>query len=180
LANGCSLRKTFRNMTGVCYDGWWKLANEIELTELHQIDNRCYTGVQNLVAIKSRPASCSCAKFDACLFIWRHQQKKGSAVHPYEARRSIVPITADVIPERDITLEALSTTQSWFEELDPAVRDGFDEGTEEFAICHIVAEVDVAVAPELSGIFAAFDQVSGRRFSDLLASTQQMALQVDS
>ncbi len=90
-----------------------------------------------------------------------------------------IPITADVIPERDITLEALSTTQSWFDELDPAVRDGFDEGTEEFAICHIVAEGDVAVAPELSGIFAAFDQVSGRRFSDLLASTQQMALQVE-
>lgn len=90
-----------------------------------------------------------------------------------------IPITADAIPERDITLEALATTQNWFETLDPAVRDGFDEGTLEFAICHIVAEDEVAVAPDLAGIFAAFDQVAGRTFSQLLFTTQQLALQAE-
>jgi hypothetical protein len=90
-----------------------------------------------------------------------------------------IPIAADAIPERDIAIQALSTTQLWFDELDQAVREGFDEGTEELAICHIVADEDVAIAPELAGIFAAFDQVSGRRFSDLLTTTQGLALQAE-
>jgi hypothetical protein len=90
-----------------------------------------------------------------------------------------IPIDPEAIPDREATVDGLSTTQSWFEQLDQAIRDGFDEGSEEFAICHIVAEDEVAVAPALAGIFQAFDQVPGRRFSDLLTATQEAVEQVE-
>jgi hypothetical protein len=84
-----------------------------------------------------------------------------------------IEIDPAAIPDRDSMVEGLSTTRNWFDELDPAVREGFDEGSEEFAICHVVAGEDVAVAPGLAGVFEAFDRVTGRRFSQLLVATQE-------
>jgi hypothetical protein len=90
-----------------------------------------------------------------------------------------IPIDPEAIPDRETTNDGLSTTRNWLEELDPAIREGFDESSEEFAICHIVAGDDVAVAPELAGLFQAFDQVAGQRFSALLATTQEAVDQAE-
>jgi hypothetical protein len=84
-----------------------------------------------------------------------------------------IPADASMVLEDPTTLEAvLDRVEAWWSELNPDVRDGFDEGSEEFAVCHVLAEPDVNVAPELAGLLQAFDQVADRRLSDLLQTTR--------
>jgi hypothetical protein len=79
-----------------------------------------------------------------------------------------ISIDPSVVPDPETIDGALNNIQSWREQLNPAVREGFDEGSEEFAVCFVLADPEINVAPELRGILESFDQVAGRRLSDLL------------
>jgi hypothetical protein len=87
------------------------------------------------------------------------------------ATREIV-VDAASLPDRDTIQQQLSDIQNWFSELDSAVREGYDEGTAEFKLCHIIAEPDINVAPDLAGLMDAFDETIGQRLSQMLQASQ--------
>lgn len=88
----------------------------------------------------------------------------------YAARLADVGINVDAstLPDEETVKQSLSDCFDWFFALNPALREGFDEGTTEFALCHLLAEPELNVAPALAGLFDAFDQVSGKSLSELL------------
>ncbi|MER9120809.1 hypothetical protein NKI95_18165 [Mesorhizobium sp. M0306] len=85
-----------------------------------------------------------------------------------------IAVDSSVVPDPEIIEGALNNVQLWWDELNAAVRDGFDEGSEEFAVCFILGEPEINVAPELRGILQAFDQVAGQRLSQLLQTTREV------
>ena len=87
-----------------------------------------------------------------------------------------IPIDATVVPEPEVIETALNNVQFWWDELNSDVREGFDEGSEEFAVCFVLAEPEINVAPELSGILQSFDKVADRRLSELLQTTREVLL----
>ncbi|MER9228289.1 hypothetical protein NKI39_22150 [Mesorhizobium sp. M0664] len=62
-----------------------------------------------------------------------------------------IAVDSSVVPDPEIIEGALNNVQLWWDELNAAVRDGFDEGGEEFAVCFILGEPEINVAPELRG-----------------------------
>src|SRR5215216_3049787 len=76
------------------------------------------------------------------------------------------------LPDRDTTAQELSDIQTWFSDLDSAVREGYDEGTAEFQLCFIIAEdPEINVAPSLGALMAGFDNAVGQRLSGMLQSS---------
>ena len=69
------------------------------------------------------------------------------------------------LPEQEMIRQSLENVQTWLDELNEAVREGFDEGSEEFAVCHLLAEPELDVAPEIPSLLEAFDQIAGQRLS---------------
>jgi hypothetical protein len=86
-----------------------------------------------------------------------------------------IPVEIDNVPDPDTVRTSLDTLDSWFWSLDPAVREGFDEGSAEYAVCYLLG-TDLNIAPELAGVLSAFDQSSGMSFSQL-ATTARSCLE---
>ncbi|WP_214317321.1 hypothetical protein [Nonomuraea sediminis] len=88
----------------------------------------------------------------------------------YASRLADAGISVDPgsLPDEETVRQSLDACFTWFFALNPALREGFDEGTVEFALCHVLAEPELNVAPALAGLFEAFDQVSGKSLSELL------------
>jgi len=81
------------------------------------------------------------------------------------------------LPEQETIRPSLENVQTWFDELNDAVREGFDEGSEEFAVCHLLAEPELDVAPEIPSLLEAFDQIAGQRLSGLVSIAQDCLVQ---
>src|SRR5215217_8643454 len=84
-----------------------------------------------------------------------------------------IPIDPADVPDPDVIGGALDNIDGFLSELDEAVRDGYDEGSLEFAVCSVLSDPTVNVAPEISTLLAAYDQVAGMRLSELLQSTRE-------
>jgi len=84
-----------------------------------------------------------------------------------------IPLDASAVPERDTVDASLAAISNWMEAMDPSVRDGFDEGTAEFAVCHIIGEPDINVAPDIPGILEAYDQAAGLMLSQMLTVSRE-------
>lgn len=93
------------------------------------------------------------------------------------ADRGIQMDPADV-PAPDVIGGALDNIDGYLSELDDAVREGFDEGSLEFAVCSVLADPTVNVAPEISSILAAYDQTPNQRLTELLQATRETLDQV--
>lgn len=77
------------------------------------------------------------------------------------------------MPDRDAVETGLGNVQTWLADLHPAFREGFDEGSLEFAVCHLLATPELDVAPEIQAILEAFDQIAGQRLSELTSTAQE-------
>ncbi len=86
-----------------------------------------------------------------------------------------VPIDPASVPTQDVLLQELERANGWFWLLDAAVREGFDEGSTEYAVCYLLGDPELSVAPSIPALWQAFDSVSGRSFSQLLATAQDCA-----
>ncbi|MGW2255692.1 hypothetical protein ACWCXH_36900 [Kitasatospora sp. NPDC001660] len=88
------------------------------------------------------------------------------------SNRGIQMNAADV-PAPDVIGGALDNITGYLSGLDEAVREGFDESSLEFAVCSVLADPTVNVAPEISSILAAYDRASNRRLTELLQVTRE-------
>ena len=84
-----------------------------------------------------------------------------------------IPLDASAVPDRDTVAVSLTAIADWMENMDPSVREGFDEGTGEFAVCHIIGEPEINVAPDIPGILEAYDQAAGMVLSQMLAVSRE-------
>lgn len=88
-----------------------------------------------------------------------------------------ITIAAEAVPEREVVDQALADIQNWLTGLDVSVREGFDEGSAEFAVCFVLGTPEINVAPDIPGILEAFDGASGKRLSEMLITAQECLLQ---
>ncbi|MGQ4619722.1 hypothetical protein [Nocardia sp. R7R-8] len=103
------------------------------------------------------------------------------------ATRSI-NVDASGLPDRDTIQQELSNIQVWLSDLDGDIREGLDEASAEFTVCHVISDpetdengevIGVNVAPNLSALMGAFDQTSGQRLSEMLRSSQDAFAEAD-
>jgi hypothetical protein len=84
-----------------------------------------------------------------------------------------IEVDPATIPDRDVVETGLGNVQAWLADLHPDLREGFDEGSLEFAVCHLLAMPELDVAPEIQPILEAFDQIPGQRLSELTSVAQE-------
>jgi hypothetical protein len=63
-----------------------------------------------------------------------------------------IPVDPQTVPDRDTVKQELDRANTWFWSLDPVVRESFDEGGAENAVCHLLGEAELNVAPGILGI----------------------------
>ncbi|MEI8407490.1 MULTISPECIES: hypothetical protein [unclassified Kribbella] len=85
-----------------------------------------------------------------------------------------IEIDAGSVPSADALESGLSAVSDWFwaDDLDPLIREGFDEGSAEYAICYHLADGEIGVGAGIEPLLEAFDQTSGQSFSVMLAASQ--------
>lgn len=79
-----------------------------------------------------------------------------------------VVIAPESVPEQDLLSAALEYLQSWLNDLDPAVREGFDEASASEPISVLLAGADINAAPAIPALLEAFDQAQGLTLSYLM------------
>jgi len=79
-----------------------------------------------------------------------------------------VAIAPESVPEQSLLSEALEYLQSWLADLDPAIREGFDEASANEPVSVVLAGTDVNAAPAIPDLLAAFDQAQGLTLSYLM------------
>ncbi|MGW0778335.1 hypothetical protein ACWD01_32995 [Streptomyces sp. NPDC002835] len=89
-----------------------------------------------------------------------------------------IQMDAAEVPAPDVIGGALENINGYMSELDPAIREGFDESSLEFTVCSVLADPSVNVAPEVSSILAAYDRTPNMRLTELLQATREALGQV--
>ncbi|HEU4893508.1 MAG TPA: hypothetical protein VFT47_18260 [Vicinamibacterales bacterium] len=84
-----------------------------------------------------------------------------------------IPLDASAVPDRDTVDSSLTAISIFMEEADVSVRDGFDEGSAEFAVCHILGDPELEIAPDIPGILEAYDRAPGLMLSQMLAISRE-------
>ncbi|MFE0648493.1 hypothetical protein ACFVZH_07895 [Streptomyces sp. NPDC059534] len=92
-------------------------------------------------------------------------------------QRGIEMDAADV-PAPDVIGGALDNISGFMSGMDEAVREGWDESSVDFAVCSVLADPTVNIAPEISSILAAFDRTPNMRLTELLQATRETLDQV--
>ncbi|MEU7283496.1 hypothetical protein AB0A69_32705 [Streptomyces sp. NPDC045431] len=89
-----------------------------------------------------------------------------------------IQMDANDVPAPDVIGGALDNINGFMSDMDVAVREGFDESSLEFAVCSVLADPSVSIAPEISSILAAYDRTPNMRLTEMLQATSETLDQV--
>lgn len=85
-----------------------------------------------------------------------------------------IEISPESVPPAETLESGFVAISQWFwDDLDPIIREGFDEGSAEYAISYHLADEEVGVGAGLESLLEAFDQTSGMSFSVMLGASQE-------